>query len=177
MRPARFEPGTGQKYSNTNYTLALLLIEKITGRTYAKEMRRRILGPLGLRGTVVRGNRAELPGPHAHGYYRYEDAGQWRTVDIARQNQSLLAGAGDMISTTQDLHTFISVLMGGKLLPAPLLAEMRKPYGELGYGFGLFVQDLGPDCGTVYQHNGSPPHGYGALMYSSPDGKKTRPPR
>jgi D-alanyl-D-alanine carboxypeptidase len=169
----RFEPGTDQNYSNTNYTLALLLIEKVTGRSYAEEMRRRILRPLGLRGTVVPGDRTDLPGPHAHGYYRYEDAGQWKVVDISGQNLSVLAGAGDMISTTQDLHTFISALNAGKLLPAPLLAEMRKPYGKLGYGFGLFVQDLGPNCGTVYQHNGSPPHGYGALMYSSPDGKRT----
>ncbi|MEV0199127.1 serine hydrolase domain-containing protein [Nonomuraea sp. NPDC050691] len=155
--------------------MALLLIEKVTGRSYAEEMKRRILRPLGLTATVVPGNRTELPGPHAHGYYRFQDAGRQKTVDISRQNLSLLAGAGDLISTTQDLATFISALNSGKLLPAPLLAEMRKPYpgGELGYGFGLFVQDLGPDCGTVYQHNGSPPHGYGALMYSSPDGRKT----
>ncbi|GAA3541672.1 serine hydrolase domain-containing protein [Nonomuraea rosea] len=172
-KPARFEPGTDQLYTNTNYTLALLLIEKVTGRTYAEEVRRRILGPLGLRGTMVPGDRTQIPGPHAHGYYRYEDAGRQKVVDISRQNLSLLAGAGDMISTTQDLHTFISALNGGKLLPAPLLAEMRKPYGKYNYGFGLFVQDLGPGCGTVYQHNGSPPHGYGALMYSSPDGSKT----
>ncbi|MFI6786157.1 serine hydrolase domain-containing protein [Nonomuraea sp. NPDC050383] len=172
-KPARFEPGTDQSYANTNYTLALLLIEKVTGRSYAEELQRRILRPLGLRDTVVPGNRTELPGPHAHGYYRYQDAGQQKVVDISRQNLSLLAGAGDLISTTRDLHTFISALMSGKLLPAPLLAEMRKPYGKYNYGFGLFVQDLGPNCGTVYQHNGSPPHGYGALMYSSPDGSKT----
>ncbi|MFI7635552.1 serine hydrolase domain-containing protein [Nonomuraea sp. NPDC049400] len=172
-KPARFEPGTDQNYSNTNYTLALLLIEKITSRSYAEEMQRRILRPLDLKGTVVPGNRTELPGPHAHGYYRYEEDGQEKVVDITRQNLSLLAGAGDIVSTTQDLHTFISAVNAGKLLPAPLLAEMRKPYGKYNYGFGLFVQDLGPDCGTVYQHNGSPPHGYGALMYSSPDGSKT----
>ncbi|MFI6316375.1 hypothetical protein ACIBG8_02595 [Nonomuraea sp. NPDC050556] len=50
---------------------------------------------------------------------------------------------------------------------------MREPNPTMGYGLGLFVQDLGPGCGTVYQHNGSPPHGYGTLMYSSPDGTKT----
>ncbi|MFF5212229.1 serine hydrolase domain-containing protein [Streptosporangium sp. NPDC000396] len=172
-KPARFEPGTDQNYSNTNYTLALLLIEKVTGRSYAEEMQRRILGPLGMRGTVVPGTRTQLPGPYAHGYYRYQDAGQQKTVDVSRQNLSLLAGAGDLISTTEDLQTFFSALMGGKLLPAPLLAEMRKPYGKLGYGLGLFVQDLGPACGTVFQHNGSPPHGFGALMYSSPDGSTT----
>ncbi|MFI6742555.1 serine hydrolase domain-containing protein [Nonomuraea sp. NPDC050451] len=172
-KPARFEPGTDQSYSNTNYTLALLLIEKVAGRSYAEEMQRRILGPLGLRDTVVPGAQTEIPAPHAHGYYRYEHAGQWKVVDVTRQNPSLLPGTGDMISTTRDLHTFISALMGGKLLPAPLLAEMRKPHGKLGYGLGLFVQDLSPDCGgTVFHHNGST-LGYGALMYSTPDGSKT----
>jgi len=173
-KPARFAPGTDQNYSNTNYTLALLLIEKVTGRSYAEEMQRRILRPLGLKGTVVPGNRTELPGPHAHGYYRYQDAGQWKTADVTRQNLSLLAGAGDMISTTQDLQTFISALLGGRLVPAPLLAEMRTPHGKLGYGLGLFVQDVGPNCGgTIVHHNGSPPGGYGALMISTPDGSKT----
>ncbi|GAA3624487.1 serine hydrolase domain-containing protein [Nonomuraea rosea] len=172
-KPANFAPGADQSYANTNYTLALLLIEKVTGRSYAQEMRQRILRPLGLKGTVVPGDRTQLPAPYAHGYYRYEEDGRQKTVDISRQNLTLLAGAGDMISTTQDLQTFISALNGGKLLPGPLLAEMRKPYGKYKYGFGLFVEDLGPGCGTVYQHKGSPPHGYGALMYSSPDGKKT----
>ncbi|PZG22538.1 serine hydrolase domain-containing protein [Nonomuraea aridisoli] len=172
-KPARFEPGTDQSYSNTNYTLALLLVEKVTGRSYAEEMRRRILDPLGLSGTVVPGAQTEIPGPHAHGYYRYEDAGQWKVVDVTRQNPSLLPGTGDLISTTRDLHTFVSALMGGELLPAPLLAEMREPHGRLGYGLGLFVQDLGPDCGgTVFHHNGST-LGYGALMYGTPDGGKT----
>ncbi|WP_250572932.1 serine hydrolase domain-containing protein [Nonomuraea sediminis] len=172
-KPAVFAPGTAQEYSNTNYTLALLLIEKVSGNSYAEELQRRIVRPLGLRSTLVPGDRSTLPGPHAHGYYRYQEDGRDKVVDVSRQNLSLLAGAGDLISTTKDLQTFISALMGGKLLPAPLLAEMRKPYGKYNYGFGLFVQDLGPKCGTVYQHNGSPPHGYGTLMYSTPDGKKT----
>ncbi|MGN9846374.1 serine hydrolase domain-containing protein [Nonomuraea sp. H19] len=172
-KSARFAPGTDQIYTNTNYTLALLLIEKVTDSSYTEELRRRILRPLKMRGTMVAGNRTQLPGPHAHGYYRYEDADQQKVVDISRQNLSLLTGAGDLISTTQDLATFFSALNGGKLLPAKLLAEMRTPHPKMGYGLGLFVQDLGPDCGTVYQHNGSPPHGFGAFMYSSPDGKTT----
>ncbi|MEU9840002.1 serine hydrolase domain-containing protein [Actinomadura sp. NPDC048032] len=168
-KPARFEPGTDQNYSNTNYTLALLLIEKVAGRSYAELLQRRILRPLGMSATMVAGNRTELPGPHAHAYYSY----QGKTVDISRQNLSLLVGAGDLISTTQDLSAFFSALNRGRLLPAELLAEMRRPYGELSYGLGVFAEDMGPKCGTVYQHNGSPPHGYGALMYSSPDGKTT----
>jgi D-alanyl-D-alanine carboxypeptidase len=177
-RPARFEPGTDWSYSNTNYVLARLLIEEVAGRSYAEEMKRRILRPLGLRGTVVPGASPEIPGPHAHGYHRYEDGGQWKTVDVTRQNPTWISSAGDMISTTEDLRTFFSALQSGKLLPAPLLAEMRTPHprseGLFGrYGLGLYVQDTGPDCvGTLLNHNGSV-NGYAALMYSTPDGSRT----
>ncbi|MCP2257380.1 D-alanyl-D-alanine carboxypeptidase [Streptoalloteichus tenebrarius] len=173
-KPARFEPGADQSYSNTNYTLAVLLIEKVTSRSYAEEMWRRVLRPLGLRDTVVPGSSPEIPGPHAHGYYRYQDAGEWKVVDVSRQNLSLLVGAGDMISSTRDLHTFFSALLGGRLLPTPLVDEMRTPHGSLGYGLGMFVQDLGPEHDvTIVHHNGGAPGGYGALMISTPDGGTT----
>ncbi|MGW0807688.1 serine hydrolase domain-containing protein [Nonomuraea sp. NPDC002799] len=173
---ARFEPGTGWSYSNTNYTLAQLLIEKITGHSYAEELKRQILRPLGLKHTVAPSTQTGIPGPHAHGYYRYEDAGQWKVVDVTRQNPTILGAAGGMISTTEDLHTFFSALNSGKLLPATLMAEMRKPHpksGPLGYGLGVSVLDLGPKCGTVLHHNGSALAGYASIMYSTPDGKKT----
>ena len=172
-KPMRFEPGTDWSYSNTNYVLARLLIEKVTGSSLAEEMQRLILGPLGLSGTVVPETQPEIPGPHAHAYYRYEDAGEQKTVDVTRQNPSWISTGGDMISTTQDLHTFISALMGGKLLPAPLLAEMCKPHPKIGYGLGVFVQDAGPNGdGTIITHNGGI-SGYAALMHSTPDGRKT----
>ncbi|GAA3073894.1 serine hydrolase domain-containing protein [Streptosporangium carneum] len=171
-KPPRFEPGADWSYSNTNYVLARLLIEKVTGRSLAEEMQRLILGPLGLSGTVAPDTQPEIPEPHAHAYYRYEDAGRQKTVDVSRQNPSWISSGGDMISTTQDLHTFISALMGGRLLPAPLLAEMCTPHPKAGYGLGVFVQEAGPDGGTVITHNGGI-SGYAALMYSTPDGGKT----
>ncbi|MEU7730832.1 serine hydrolase domain-containing protein [Streptomyces sp. NPDC040724] len=171
-KPARFEPGTDWSYSNTNYVLARLLIEKVTGRSLAEEMQRLVLGPLGLSGTVVPGTSPEIPEPHAHAYYRYEDSGRQEIVDVTRQNPSWISTGGDMISTTRDLHTFISALMGGRLLSAPLLAEMCTPHPKVGYGLGVFVQDLGENRGTVITHNGGAA-GHGALMYSTPDGGKT----
>ncbi|GAA3083394.1 hypothetical protein GCM10020000_81930 [Streptomyces olivoverticillatus] len=92
-KPARFEPGTDWSYSNTNYVLAKLLIEEVTGRSLAEEMQRLILQPLGLSGTVVPGASPEIPEPHAHGYYRYEDAGQWKVVDVTRFNVSWISAA------------------------------------------------------------------------------------
>lgn len=173
-KPARFEPGAGWSYSNTNYVLARLLIEKVTGRSLAEEMQRLILGPLGLSGTVVPDISPELPEPHAHAYYRHEEDGVEKTVDVTRQNPSWISTGGDMISTTADLATFISALMGGKLLPAELLAEMCTPHPTgipgMDYGLGVFVLEV--DGGTVITHNGGIA-GYATLLYSTPDGSKT----
>jgi CubicO group peptidase (beta-lactamase class C family) len=104
----------------------------------------------GLRGTVVPGTRRGIPESHARGYYRYEDAGQWKVVDTTRMNPSWISSASEMISTTGDLSTFFSALMGGQLLPDPLLAEMREPH-------------LAP----------LPNSGWGALMYGTLDGSTT----
>nr|SBO91447.1 D-alanyl-D-alanine carboxypeptidase [Nonomuraea gerenzanensis] len=178
-KPARFEPGAGWSYSNTNYTLAQLLVEQLTGRPLGEELQRRILKPLGLRNTMLPGDRTTLPGPHAHGYYRYQDGEEWKVVDVSRQNLSVVEGAGDILSTTADLQTYFSALNKGRLLPAALLAEMRVPHpdsaGLFGrYGLGTYVLDTGSDCaGVIVNHNGSPPGGYGALMYSSLDGSRT----
>ncbi|MFE9404048.1 serine hydrolase domain-containing protein [Streptomyces sp. NPDC006530] len=172
-KPARFEPGTDWSYSNTNYVLVRLLIENVTGNSFADEMERLVLGPLGLTGTSLPETETTLAEPHAHGYYRYEEAtGEEVTVDVTRQNPSWISTGGDMISTTHDLHTFISALTGGNLLPAPLLAEMFRPHPKAGYGLGVFVQDTGPDGGKVITHNGGMA-GHAALMYSTPDGSRT----
>ncbi|MCK2219987.1 beta-lactamase family protein [Actinomadura sp. ATCC 31491] len=170
-KPARFAPGTDWSYSNTNYVLARLLIESVTGATFADELRRLVLAPLGMTHTHAPGTDTDIPGPHAHAYYRYQDAaGQEHVVDVSRQNPSWISAGGDMISTTADLRTFVSALMGGRLLPAPLLAEMRSPHPKAGYGLGLFAQDT-PN-GTIYHHNGGNA-GSAALMYSTPDGATT----
>ncbi|MFH7595339.1 serine hydrolase domain-containing protein [Streptomyces racemochromogenes] len=170
-RPARFEPGTDWSYSNTNYVLLRLLVEKVTGRPFAEEMRGRILTPLGLTGTVVPDASPEIPEPHAHAYYTYQRDGVWETRDVTRSNPSWISAAGDMISTTRDLHTFFSALMGGRILPGPLLDEMRTPHPKLGYGLGLFVQQTEAGA-TVYTHNGGM-WGWGALLFASPDGATT----
>lgn len=170
-KPARFEPGTDWRYSNTNYVLARLLIEKVTGRPLADEMRRLIMEPLGLTGTVQPSDEVDVPEPYAHAYYRSEQ----ETVDVTRHNPSWISSGGDMISTTRDLQTFISALVGGRLLPAALLEEMCAPHPTgipgAGYGLGVFVQTT-EGGGTVINHNGGLA-GHAALMYSTPDGART----
>ncbi|RHA44452.1 class A beta-lactamase-related serine hydrolase [Cellulomonas rhizosphaerae] len=168
-KPGRFEPGTDWSYSNSNYALLRLIIEEVSGRSLAEEMHRLVLSPLGLTQTQVPDS-ASIPDPHAHAYYRYGDDGEETTVDVTSQDPSWISSGGDMISTTRDLHLFISSLTSGRLVPEPLLAEMLTPHPPAGYGLGVFVQDTGH--GTVITHNGGIA-GHGALMYSSPDGSTT----
>ncbi|MGW2477816.1 serine hydrolase domain-containing protein [Streptomyces sp. NPDC001665] len=170
-KPARFEPGADWSYSNTNYVLVRLLIEAATGRPFADEMRRLVLDPLGLSGTSVPDGETELPRPHAHAYYRYQDGAEERTADVTRQDPSWISTGGDMVSTTADLHTFITALVTGRLVPADLLQQMLTTHPKAGYGLGVFVQQPAPGV-TVVTHNGGIA-GHGALMFATEDGAAT----
>ncbi|SHF68636.1 serine hydrolase domain-containing protein [Streptoalloteichus hindustanus] len=174
-KPARFEPGARWQYSNTNYALAGLLIEKITGTPYARQVERRILRPLRLWETSLPGTAVDIPGPHAHGYFPYTENGKVHAVDITRHNVSWANAAGEIISTTRDLDRFVSALLGGTLLRPELLAVMRetRPIGdEMGYGLGLMTLDKGPACGgTMFGHDGGVP-GYRSYLLSNADRSK-----
>jgi len=74
-RPLEFEPGSWFKYSNTNYILLGILIEKVSGRTYAENLQASIAKPLGLADTRYSRDDARTP-RHARGYDR-ESSGQW----------------------------------------------------------------------------------------------------
>ncbi|MEU6148542.1 serine hydrolase domain-containing protein [Actinosynnema sp. NPDC047251] len=172
-KPALFPPGEEFSYSNTNYLLAGLLIEKVTGTSYASQVERRILKPLGLRDTSLPGTRTEIPGRTAHGYHSYQDGGRLTTVDVTRQNPSWAGPAGEIISTTADLDRFLGALLGGRLLPPRLLAEMRTTRttsGNDGYGLGLEVHEFAPGCFGVGHTGGV--QGFTTYMYSTLDGAK-----
>lgn len=166
-RPPRFEPGTSWSYSNTNYVLLRLLVEQVTGRPFAGELRRLVLDPLGLSDTMTPESASELPEPHAHAYYRHGP----ETIDVTCHDPSWISTGGDMISTNRDLTAFLSGLLGGRLLPAALLAEMCTPHPTgipgMGYGLGVFVQET--KGGPVITHNGGIA-GYATLMYGAPGG-------
>ncbi|MFD0199848.1 MULTISPECIES: serine hydrolase domain-containing protein [Saccharothrix] len=165
-RPLDFQPGTGWSYSNTNYVVAGMLIEKITGRPYGVAVEQRVLRPLGLRSTSVPGTRTDVPGPHAHGYIRA--GGQ--VVDITEFNPSAAYAAGEMISTTADLNRFADALLEGRLLrPAQQAELLSASPATQGYGLGIEATDL--PCGvTVWGHGGGIP-GYASLMVSTADTK------
>ncbi|WP_181558031.1 serine hydrolase domain-containing protein [Actinoplanes lutulentus] len=153
--PLRFEPGTDWWYANTNYVLLGLLIERVTGSAYATEIRRRILRPLGLRGTELPGTDPHLRGPHPHGYVP-APAPAPGPVDITVFNPSLAGAAGEIISTTADLNTFFRALVTGRLLrPAEQreLLTFRRGTPDYDYGLGLMTKLL-PSGVRVWGHSG-----------------------
>ncbi|MFI6385841.1 serine hydrolase domain-containing protein [Nonomuraea sp. NPDC050540] len=102
--PPLFPPGTRWSYSNTNDILAGMLIEKITGQTWAQQVRQRA-----------------IHGPHAHAYRRYPDAPG--PTDVTEVNPSMGGAAGAIITSATDLNRFQQALNSGRLLrPAQLLA-------------------------------------------------------
>lgn len=156
--PPLFAPGKGWSYSNTNYVLAGMVIEKVTGHLYGREIRDRVLRPLGLRATSVPGRSGVLPRPSGRGYIRFPDEPGTPFHDVTGINPSEAWAAGEMISTVGDLNTFYRALLRGRLLPARQLAEMLttvdtglRPAAR--YGLGIGARKL--SCGvTVWGHDG-----------------------
>ena len=174
-----FAPGTRFAYSNTNYILLGLVVERVTGDQLAVQLHQRILAPLKLADTELPGTQQHLRGRHVHGYAPPDRAwlpsdGPAGLVDVTQTNPSWSWAAGAMVSSTPDLARFYQALLGGRLLDPGLLEAMRttvdasEQFGAgAGYGLGLLRLPLGCD-GQVWGHGGELP-GYATVAFSSRD--------
>ncbi|MDX3753513.1 serine hydrolase domain-containing protein [Streptomyces sp. AK08-02] len=168
-----FAPGTGWSYSNTNYTLAGMVIKKVTGNSYGDEVRRRVIKPLGLHGTYMPGTSAKVPQTSSRAYSTLAANPGGRIYDVTELNPSVANSAGEIISNSGDLNRFYSALLRGKVLPAKQLAEMRTtvPADQVDgrYGLGLIENEL--SCGvTVWGHSGGI-HGSSSVAVTTADGR------
>ncbi|KDN86962.1 serine hydrolase domain-containing protein [Kitasatospora cheerisanensis] len=156
---ALFAPGTDWMYSNTNYLVAGLLIQKVTGRPYGEEVTKRIIDRIGLRHTYVPATgETALREPHPHGYLT--TGPDVPLIDYTEMDTSMAWAAGMVVSTNTDLNAFYSALLTGRLLPAAQLAQMRTtvPTELLGPGvrYGLGLQSRPLSCGgLVWGHGGT----------------------
>ncbi|MGV9454809.1 serine hydrolase domain-containing protein [Streptomyces sp. NPDC003635] len=169
-----FEPGTSWSYSNTNYVLAGMVIEKVTGHAYGDEVRARILDPLGMRATSVPGTRTGLPQPSSRGYSKLAETAEGKTYDVTKLSPTLAYAAGEMISDSADLNRFYTALLKGRLLPAEQLKEMKTTVKvaeipNAGYGLGLIEREL--TCGTTVWGHGGGIHGSVSEAVTTADGR------
>ncbi|MEV0898885.1 serine hydrolase domain-containing protein [Actinoplanes sp. NPDC049802] len=171
-----FAPGESWDYSNTNYILAGMVIEKVTGRPWEAEVRSRILRPLGLSETSAPGDRVSLPRPHARAYQQWEPGG--RLSDVTVFNPSAASAAGSMVSTPSDVARFWQALQDGRLLKPRQMRQMHEtvlattfqdyvPGGRYGLGI-MFVPNR---CGGYWAHGGDVP-GVSTVNGVSADGDR-----
>ncbi|HET9654727.1 MAG TPA: serine hydrolase domain-containing protein, partial [Kineosporiaceae bacterium] len=173
-----FAPGTGWAYSNTNYIVVGMILRKVTGTSPADLVQQRIARPLGLHRTYLPTLTARHTGPgYAHGYLATPDATTFQYTDVSGWAIGGWAGtAGAMISTPRELSRFFSALLGGKLLPAAQLTQMRTlvPFpagsGATG-GYGLGLQRVDTPCGTAWGHGGGT-LGHRSTVLFSADGRR-----
>ncbi|WP_215447706.1 serine hydrolase [Streptomyces sp. ATCC 21386] len=121
-----FAPGDAQHYLNIGYTVAGLIIERVTGDSYEDQVARHVLRPLGLRDTYFPGTDPRIVGPHNHGYQRMTlDDGTTGLRDVTVWGVTDGWAAGDIVSTTADLERFTNALFRGRVVPrGPVLEEM-----------------------------------------------------
>jgi D-alanyl-D-alanine carboxypeptidase len=148
-------PGERFAYASTNYVLLGLVVERATGTTLERELRRRIFTPLALRETSF-STGTRIPGRHAHGYAPSQHDGIVGSLATARDRSTASASwgwaAGAIVSTAPDLSRFFGALLQGRLLPARLL-ELMRPRDGARYGLGLAA--FRTPCGTVIGHTGN----------------------
>ncbi|AGP38254.1 hypothetical protein BE04_38965 [Sorangium cellulosum] len=152
--PPCFEPGRGFEYSNTNYIVAGLIVEAVSGKPTVELLRTRILEPAGLANTYLDGAEPAVPGlVRGYGSYDGELVDTTSAVDPSSAWTS-----GGLVSNTDDLTTFFVRLLDGGLLGPAELADMTAGVGAeeadlLEYGLGL-AQRSSP-VGITHGHGGS----------------------
>ncbi|MCJ0944929.1 beta-lactamase family protein [Rhodococcus erythropolis] len=169
-KPAQFVPGTSFVYTNTNYIVLGMLVESVTGRSYADELQSRILAPLDLEDTYLpAAGERDIRGDHLTGYQDLDGG----LTDVSRTEPSIPWSAGAMVSTGTDLNAFWRALLDGQVVPAEQLAEMTTPQvgateaEGLGYGMGVGATEL--PCGVTYTGHSGGIYGYYTLSGATPD--------
>jgi D-alanyl-D-alanine carboxypeptidase len=190
--PPVFAPGAEYDYCNTNYALLGLIAEEVEGAPLARILRDRLFGPLGMKDTLLPASTSNsIPAPYANGYlygsssHALADApypadliaaartGTFKPNDDTGQNPSYALAAGGVISTADDLGTWMRALVGGKILDAdyqrqwldsPEPEDPSKPLGGK-YGYGIAQLRFGPN--SLYFHGGEMP-GYNSFMGYDP---------
>ena len=168
-----YPPGETTKatYSNTNYTVAGLIIEAVTGKSLESQLRRRIFEPLDLDSTSQPDRQTTIAGRHAHGYY---PLGPPPLVDVTNFSPSITGAGGATVSTVGDIARFYRALVKGRLLRPRLLKAMKRTLpidSDVPSRYGLGLARYPTPCGAAWGHSGSFP-GYWNYTFSSANGKR-----
>ncbi len=130
--PLDFAPGTAFRYGNSSYVVLGLVIEAVSGQSYADYVRDQIFVPAGMSDSGYDSGDASA----LNGTVGYLGPGAERAIPIDTSN---LYSAGGLYATVEDLYRFTRALETGKLLPAALLERMYTPERN-NYGYGWKIE-------------------------------------
>lgn len=157
-----FEPGADYYYSNSNYTLAHVLIENVTGESLADELETRIFAPAGMDNCYL-----ETPDVFAQGIARgYQLDDDDKYIDVTEVNDGTGLGDGGIVCTVADLARFLPALMNGEYLGEDMLAQMLDTVddGEGGqYGLGIGYDET--EYGMMVSHDGASSGFQSSMLY------------
>jgi D-alanyl-D-alanine carboxypeptidase len=153
--PSMFDPGMAAAYSNTNFVVLGLIVEKVTRGTLARVLHEAVFQPLGL--SSASSDAAHLHDPplvHAYADRRDATPPSWMLP--------LLWGAGGIVMSPHDLDKFLQALFDGSLLTPSSLKSMttRRLHDRHGWDYGLGLAQWDTGCGLAYGHDGDAPGGY-----------------
>jgi CubicO group peptidase (beta-lactamase class C family) len=164
-KPLEFPTDTNYRYSNTNYLLLGMVVEKLSGQPYARFLQRNFFTPLHMNATAYNAPTLGTKG------YTYRTLGIETPLPLDRTSD---LGASGISSTTHDMLKWQSALFGGKVLSPASLTKMTTAYkfnhGTVGnYGFGQIMRGPRGALRYIYHSGGGP--GFNATMAWYPDVK------
>ena len=170
-RPFAFAPGEALSYNNSAYFLLGLLVEKVSGMSYAAYVRENLFARAGMSDSRYCSHAAVIP-RRAHGY----DVGAAGLQRAAYIDHTWPYAAGSLCSTAGDLVAWSRALHGGKILGAASYRELIAPSTlndgtKLRYAKGLFVGDSVHGHRTIH-HGGDIP-GFSTELAYFPDDSLT----
>ncbi len=171
-----FVPGTDVLYSNTNYVLLGMIIEKVTGKPYYEVFEEKIFNPLGLHFTSCAAT-DPVPEGIIRGYVDF-----YSKMNLINSTYysgwDYFTADGGLISNAYDLNVFMTQLFSGQILSEASMAEMltwqvpKDTYGDFETYYGLGIFKILTDHGPAFIHSGDA-IGYFASMVYFPEEKVT----
>lgn len=157
-----FEPDTRQSYSNSGYFLLTLILEKITGKSYAEALQARIISRLGLADTYTTTENIDVKKNESLTYIHF--GGDWQQVP--ETHPSIAYGGGQIVATPDDLAKFILALFDGKIVSKESLNQMTTIRDGEGLGIIPFTY-----AGKTFYGGTGGGDNYGSWLVYQPEEK------
>ena len=142
-----FEPGESGRYTNVNFVIPALIIERVSGMPYAEYMEREVFAPLGTKGAVV-----DFDGREVQNRVTGHDRNENGELFAVKKSYFSMFGAGDIMGTVDDVYCLAEAIKNKRLLSEKSWERVLTPSPVSGYGYGCSVYDWHGK--RRIQHNG-----------------------